>query len=792
MAVIPNTSDIVLALRLIRKQPVLTLTAVLALATGIALATMGFTFLEAGLRARLPFAGGDRFVMVDAYEDPQAVRANINLDRFEALRQGAPALEHLGALEGAPQNLVLASGEVALIPGIAITADSFSVLPYAPVLGRTLDSRDSAPGAPPVVVIRESLWRKHFSSDASVVGRTGNFSGVAREIVGVMPDTLEFPNSPEVWLPLRDTARARIFGVLGDQHDVALAQQQLSTVSQQFESEHADSAKLRLHVLPFIEAQSRGLDVLATTVVFVLVLVLLVIAANVANLVLARTLARSSELAIRSALGATRSRLIMQVFVEVLVLGAVAAVIGVTASNETLRWIRATLTDMPVWIDLTPGPRTALFVAIITVVAAAVGGAWPAFRATRRDTSQALAASNRRVAAGFGVMGSVMIATQIALSVAALYAALVVARGVTGYMRGAGTPAEAQVVTARLYLPEPLDVPRARASILEELRRLPGVERAGLSTSLPRLSPAAMMTAVRRDTRTPASVARSAPVVAISPGFVETLGAHATTGRLFDDRDLNGDAPPVAVVNEPFVSRFFGGANPIGQQVRIVAAADDLTREPQWREVIGVVPDLGLSLGDEQFAAGVYIPLRDEPLTYLAARVHGDPAQMTLPLRRALASADPRIQVHEVLQLHDVGREDRAVFAGIGAALLGLGLVALGLSVIGVYAMLSFAVTTRTREIAIRSALGASRLQVLRTVVGRISVPLIVGAIAGPFLGTALIAVRGIFVFRLPAEAESWGGPLLCLIIAAAGVVAAIVPSRRALRISTADALRAE
>jgi hypothetical protein len=300
-----------------------------------------------------------------------------------------------------------------------------------------------------------------------------------------------------------------------------------------------------------------------------------------------------------------------------------------------------------------------------------------------------------------------------------------------------------------------------------------------------------MMTATRRDLADRASEPRSAPVVAISAGFVETLGGQATTGRLFDGRDMTGDAPPVAIVNEPFVRRFFAGASPIGQQVRILDP-DRAEPQPEWREIVGVVPDLGLSVGDDQLAAGVYIPLRDEELTYLATRVHGDPALVTRALRQALASADPRVQVHEVLPLPEVGKEDRAVFAGIGAALTGLGLVALSLSVIGVYAMLSFSVTARTREIAIRIALGATRTQIVRALIRRPALTLLAGSLAGPFLGTALVAARNIFAFRLPAEAGPWAAPLLCLIMVAAGVMAAFIPSRRALRISTADALRSE
>ena len=205
-----SLSDLALAVRLMRKQPMLNLTAVLALATGIGLATMGFTFLEAGLRARLPFAGGDRFVMLEVYEEPHARWTTMSNDRFRALRDATPALQHLGALEGAAQNLLLPSNEVALVTGVAITPDSFAVLPYAPLLGRVLNAADAAPGAPPVVVIRESLWRRHFSADPALIGRAANLSGVQREIVGVMPDT-GISQLPGTLAPTgRRVARARV------------------------------------------------------------------------------------------------------------------------------------------------------------------------------------------------------------------------------------------------------------------------------------------------------------------------------------------------------------------------------------------------------------------------------------------------------------------------------------------------------------------------------------------------------------------------------------------------------
>ena len=788
-----SPSELALALRLIRKQPILTLTAVLALAVGIGLATTGFAFLDMIWRARLPFAGGDRVVMVTAFEEPSGMRVALSRERFETLRRGVPALQHLGGIANSPQNLLLPSGEVAVVSGIAMTPDSFAVLPYAPLLGRTLTERDSLAGAAAVAVIRESLWRRHFSAHTGIVGSHANFSGVHREIVGVLPDAFEFPNSPEIWLPLPDGDDRRPFGVLSRANEVALAQQQVSTVSRQFDDAHSGERALRLQVLPFIEAQSQGVEMLAAAVVAVLVMVLVVIAANVANLVLTRTLARSSELAIRSALGASRARLILQVFTEVLVLGAIAAAIGAAASRQTLRWIDATMTDMPFWIRLEPGPRTAVFVAIVTVVAAAIGGVWPALRVTRRDTWQVMTASTQRVTAGLGLAGSAMIALQVSLSIAALYAALVVARGVSSYMEGVSTPRESQIITARLYLPDgnPASVGERAVAVIEAVRRVAAVEQAALATSLPRLSPPTSMIAVRSDAEGPASAARAAPVVAVSSGFFETLGARVVSGRDFTTGDTLAASPPVAIVNSPFATMVFGGTNPVGRQIRVLDATDaDAT--PVWHEVIGVVPDLGLSVGDQAFAGGVYVPLRDERLMHLAARVSGDPFAVGRTLARMAADVDPTIQVRDVRLLPDVGQEDRAVFAAIGTALTALGGVALALSVMGLYAILSFAVTTRTRELAVRSALGASRAQVLRSVMGRAAMPIAIGVVIGPLVGRALVEARGIFAFRLPAEAGPWAIPSMVVVLVAAAVVAAYVPARRALQINTSEALRAE
>jgi putative ABC transport system permease protein len=781
------------AFRLLRKQPIVTVTTLLTLAVGIGMATTGFTLLDSVLFSRLPFPNGDRFVLVNVYSEPDAQRTSLDVERFRFFTQHASTFEHLGAFRDTHVNLQLASGEVVAVSGASVTASSLGVFPYAPVLGRTLRAEDGMRGTAPVALLRESLWRRHFSSDPQIVGTMATISGVRRTVVGVMPDEFKFPSSGEIWLPLDEAggspeatlATARTFGVLRSDSEPSAATAQLAALSKQVEAANPAAPHLRVVVLRFTEALSQGLEVLTVVLVTCLVLVLVVIAANIANLVLARTVSRSRELAVRTALGATRSHLIGQIFTEVLIVGVIAALIGLMASQAVLAWVKGTLTDMPFWVDFTASPRTMVFVACATLLTACIGGVVPALKATRRDTADVLAATTRGAAAGFGVVGGLMVAAQVALSIALLNGALVMARGVAGYMHPTFHVPAHEVLTARVVSEK-----STSDSVVAAVAEIPGVTAAGASTSLPGLSPSTQMTAVEVSAGA-ASIPRPAPVVAVRQGFFETFGGRLDAGRLFNPADFSANAPPVAVVNQPFVAKFFGGINPVGRRLRILPADAGAPPQP-WREIIGVVPDLGLSAGDENMAAGFYVPMDREEVFHIALRTSGDARRLTSALRTALDDLDPSIQVREILPLQDVGREDRAIFAGIGAALAALGGMALLLSVIGTYAILSLSVTRRTREIGIRTALGATRRQVLQSIMGRTILPPTLGALGGIVLGEALVAARGIFAFRLPEGGGPWGLPVLGAIMIGAALLSAWVPARRALAVAPAEALRAE
>ena len=789
---LPTLAGLRLAVRSLRRQPVISLATLLALAAGIGMATTGFTLLDAVLHSRLPYPNGDRFVLLEPRTDPEARRTSLEAERFRAFAAHAPAFEHLGRFREAEPLLQLSGQESVPVRAAFLTPAAVGAFPHAPLLGRTLRAEDGAAGAAPVVLIRASLWRRLFDADPQIVGRVATISGVARTIVGVAPDEFRFPGSGELWLPLADTPAigspepsTRAFGVLRPGVAPQVAAAQLDGISRQFEAEHPTAPRLRIGVTAFTEALSRGLDLISAILVAALVLVLLVISANVANLVLARAFARSSELAVRSALGASRARLVGQIFGEVLLLGGAAAALGLVASQLFLAWMTRTLTDMPFWVRFDASPRTMLFVVAATLLAAGVSGALPALRATRRDPAQALATTSRHTSAGAGRLGAWMIALQVALSVALLDGALVLARGVADYGRVSLPVPSAEVLTASVQAPG-----SSPAAIVSALAALPGVTAAGAADSLPGMSPAARRTALQRSPGEAEAPARPAPVVAAEPGFFATLGAAPVAGRLFVPGDLEAGAPLVAVVNEPFVRKFLGGGNALGRRLRFDDDGDSPETGP-WREIVGVVPDLGLSAGDENLAAGLYVPLGPQEHYRVALRAYGDP-RLAGAVREAVVRLDPDAQVREVFPLADVAREDRAVFAGIGSALAAVGGMALALSVLGTYALLSLAVTRRTREIGIRTALGASRPRILSAILAGTAPPLAAGVVAGAALGEALVAARGIFAFRLPADAGPWGPMAIGAALVAAALLAAWTPARRALAIAPAEALRAE
>jgi predicted permease len=470
-----------------------------------------------------------------------------------------------------------------------------------------------------------------------------------------------------------------------------------------------------------------------------------------------------------------------QLFVEVAILCAMASVIGLVFAQVALKYLAGMISDIPFWMTFDPSIRTMAFVVALTVLVSVVSGLAPALKVTSVNLNGALQARGRGSAAGgFGSVGRVLV-VEVALSVALLNCALVTARALSSYIDDIPALPKGQVLTARLSGEESTEI---RDRLLAGIRAIPGVVSAGVASHLPRLDPIAMPIEIEPlDAQSPA-ITGSAPTTEVSDGFLESIGGRTMTGRSFTANDSLGGAARVAIVNQPFVDRYFNGRSPVGRRVKVLT--------PEWREIVGVVPDLGVSAGDRGKAAGLYVPLPDRtPFIHIAIRTAGNPNTTAGPLRRAVAEVDPKADLRSIRLLEDVGREQRSLLSGLASAMTALGVMTLLLSVVSVYALLSFMVTRRTREIGIRVALGARSSQVLVTVAGSAFALLGLGTALGTIVGVMLAGFQSVMLIRMP-DAGMTTPAIVIGALALASVAAAWFPTRRALGIRPSEALASE
>jgi len=785
-----TATEIRLALRLIAKQPVLSVTIVVALATGVCLATIGFTLREAVLNSSLPFTNGDRFVRLVMHSDAED-NVEVDLDGYHAIRDTSKTFVHLGAEGGGEFALENPDGTVEPMSVGLITPRSFQFLPAVPMLGRVLTAADGESGAEPVVVLRESVWRRRFGASPSIVGQSIQLSGLTRTVVGVLPDTFKFPAGGDIWVPLDEATLAgrasslTVFGILRDGLTIEGADAELSAHSRP-ERPRRPGTAISVLALPFT-----GDDDLINTVmsglVAVLVLALMVVASNIASLVFARTWSRSSELAVRTAIGAGRSRVVGQLFAEVAILCAIASVMGLALAQVSLRFLVGMMTDIPFWMTFEPTLRTMAFVVALSFVISVVSGLVPALQVTRANLIGALHAQGRGLTpTGFGSVGRVLV-IEVALSVALLNGALVMARAYASYLDDIPALPKGEVLTARLSGDQSKDV---RDRVLAAIRALPAVVSAGAASHLPRQQPiAGPMEIESIDGRSPSLIGR-APALTASEGFLETIGGRPLTGRVFTANDYLAGAAPVVVVNQPFVDSWFGGGSPLGRRIKLLSA--DSNEPAKWREIIGVVPDLGFSPGDRTNAEGVYIPLPDQTESlFVAIRSASNPGTTAGPLRKIVAEINPKTDVRSIRLLEDAGREQTSFLTGMTSAMTALGMMALLMSVVSIYALLSFVVTRRTREIGIRVALGARSSQVLATVAGSTFALMGLGAAIGTPIGVYLAGFQSVILVSMP-DAGVMTPAIVLGTLAASSIAAAWLPTRRALGIRPAEALNSD
>jgi putative ABC transport system permease protein len=823
--------DVKLGLRMLRKSWGLTLVGGLGMAVAISIGVAVFAFSELLLDTTLPIEEGDRVVALQTWDATAQRRLPTRVADFERWREDLRQVVEVSAFETVERNLIVGdttSGGVAEPVEVArITASGFELARVPPRLGRTLVDADEREGAEPVVVIGHGVWQSRFDSDPEVVGKTLRLGATVHTIVGVMPEGFAFPINHRLWTPLRARSAQElrappmgsVFARLAPGATLAGARAELETVglvlpaapvegSPATTGEPARDEQVHPRVVSYTFGFAGDFD--SGQVRWVLRVVLLLITlllvppcANVAILVYARTVTRQEELATRFALGASRARVVGQLFVELLVLAGVAAALALLATRSLLRFLEAQQArEVPFWLDFGISAETVLFAAGLAVLAAAIASLIPAIQATGRLSRSGLRGPGARASLGLGATWTVLVAGQVAFSLAVLPTAVEMAWGTlrSGAL-GPGFAAE-EYLSARLELDDPSELvpeeaaPVAAASLAAVQDELahglegePGVSGVAFASAVPGEEPWIRVEIEGRVVPEDGILSGQelVQVGRVGAGYFELFGATPLTGRRFDASDRRPDASAV-IVDRTFAEQLLGAGNPLGRRLRYRGSPrdEDSAPPPRWFEIVGIFDDLPANKAHGK----VYHPTLpgEAGPAILLLRVGQDPAGHSDRLREIATAVDPTLRLDDVRTLDAVYRQ-HAVGNNMGAFVLAaVTLSVLLLSAAGIYALMSFTVERRRREIAIRAALGAQPGRLLAAIYRRALRQLGAGAACGVLAAVLLGRL-------LPIElAGGWKIPGVipsaALLMVAIGLLAALGPSRRGLRIEPLEELR--
>jgi predicted permease len=799
--------DFKVGLRMLARYPGLTVVGTVAMAIAIALGTLYFEALNKWQHPRLPIDGAERVITIRNWDAAKLAVEERSLYDFAVWREQVRTVEHLGAAIFFLRNLVTEGQRVEPVRGAEITASGFSLMGTPPLLGRTITEQDEQPTAPLVAVIGYTLWKTRFGSDAGVLGRTVKLGTATATIVGVMPERFGFPRLERIWMPLRIDRAAlaprtgpavSIFGRLAPGASIDDVQAELGTIAGRIAAAHPDQYKnLRPRVTTYAEPMFGGEGGILTRILYgvngLFMLLLAIVCVNVATLVFARSATRGWEIAVRHALGASRARIVMQLFIEALVLAALAAVVGLAIAKVALRVGLGLIGPeaLPFWITDSLSWRTLAYNGVLTLFGAALVGILPALRVTRVGVQDALRSeSGAQSSLRFGWFWTAVIIAQVAITVAFIP----LAGG--GVFESNRFKQRAEGIHADRYLTANVDIDReghgndaafasrARLSVdalRERLLAEPGVEQVTFADRLPVMDQFKYLIELEPPGGGAQAPQARTTIVRMSEGFFATFGTSVITGRGFGPADF--ERGNVLVVNQSFAHYVFGDRNPIGRRVRIVGGEIDSLAGDQWYEIVGMVRDFGWQLPRPEEQSAMYLPrLPTNGAENLAVRVR-DAGGFADRLRQVALDVDPTIRLTDVQPLTDVGGgEAKMNWTLTWVAWLISGVVLL-LSATGIHALMSFTVARRTREIGIRVALGARPGRIVSGIFSRAFLQ--IGA--GVLVGTGLASLSGLGSLREVLLLLAANGIML-----AVGLAACALPLRRALRINPTEALRAE
>jgi len=805
-------NDLRYGIRALRRNPAVTITAVVALALGISSTTAEFSIADAFLFKPLGLRDTDRLVMLPETRGsrPIAGTSNVAPANFEDWKRQATSFEQLAASQLLDISIT-GQGEPEALLGNRVSSGLFELIGARPLMGRVFLPDEDQPGREHVAVLSFGLWQRRFASDPDIAGKTVRLEGKPFTVVGIMPKSFHFPLAGEIWIPMamddkeravRGTRYMDVVGKLKRGISTGQAAAEMRTIAKRLGETYPETNRgWQVRLMPIRDFLLGDLTRNYTWMTLGAVgFVLLIACANVANLQFARATFRAKEIAVRTALGAGRWRIVRLLVTESVLLGLAGAAVGILLAQWDVDMIRS---HMPAeiarfvsgWDQIRIDGRTLLFTALVATLAGIVSGLAPALHSSKPDLNVALKESVRGSSEGRSRsrLRSALLTGEIALALVLLVGAGLMVKGVRGLISVNENLAPQSLLTMRVTLPEskykePRQMEAFYSQALAGLATLPHVEAATLATSVPygNFSSTSRLTIEGR----PAEVGelRVAQNQVISANYFNTMRVALREGRVFSERD-GMNSLPVAIISENLARRYWPGGTALGGKIKL--GAEDAPGP--WLTIVGVVQDVRYEWFDADVTPAVYRPYTqtDRPYAYLALRTTGDPLALVAGARHRIATLDAELPLIEVKTLDKAISESVLGLSYVAVMMTVLGGIALVLACVGVYGVMAYAVSERTREIGIRMALGAERTDVLRMVIGRGLVVTGIGLGIGFVLSLMLARLLASLIFGVSAtDWQIFGG--ISLALAAAAITACYVPARRAMRIDPVEALRYE
>ncbi|HSH09473.1 MAG TPA: ABC transporter permease [Oceanipulchritudo sp.] len=808
--------DLRFGFRLIRRSPFATTLAVFCLACGIGLSTFMFSIAYAVVGRGLPYEDQERIIHISRQNivqisDPTTL---IHMDEYRTILEQQTSFKQMAAMIGDGVTVGRA-GFPHRMSGIYVTPSFFEIMPVSPMLGRLFTEDDATPSTGRVLILGNKVWRDHFASDPDVIGSQCICEGQPFTVIGVMPPGYDLPFKDDVWMPLvPETIKAQtgwidfvtMVGRLEDGHSLKDARAEFAVIFDRIDRSQGVSELI--HAEPKLEPLFNDfvgpeIRLLLWSMFGATFLVLLIACSNVSSLLTARLVVRSNELAIRSALGANRKRIMAQILTEAVLYGLIGAAIGLLLAAKALSYLWEFVSSRrfspPEFMEWSLDPMSIVVAVSLMILAVLVSAILPSLRASRPNISALLNDSQRTGSSvRLGRLSSLSTIMQLAFSFALLVAAgrliaaIVMLTALDYPINEKGLLVGSLAIDNESY-PEVEDEVRFWEDVHREVRRIPGARTVGLGFNLP------CVWSMQDPIRIPGvdyAVEADYPVVrvdVITPGYFEALEVELIDGRDFDNRDIRGKQN-VAIINSVMAEKFWPNENPLGKIFYMQGKGDYQSDEQRMHRIIGVVPDLKMAglVNDEDDGAGFYRPqgqaLWGDLKIFL--RTDSNPSLLIPEVQKAISLIDPNVAFTEAMTFEEHVSDNNFYFRFFLGLFTTFGGMALLLAAAGVYGIIQYSVSQRVVEFGIRMAIGATPAHIRWMVLWRGLRNTVIGLILGGLISIALVRVLSIAFEGLPTEFYSFFGALAVLFVIS--LIANGFPARRASKLDPMVALRVQ